>query len=840
MLRLLSMLAVLVLLIAGCGKGDPVQPGISGDAAQETAGMSLGESGSHHCLLGYWEISGDIERNSLEVVPIRGAALHVNIVKPVETTWPKSYLTLETVYPLGNNQYSVGVSLKHPYPENLHYCGFDVRGIFISTADTNFPASGARMALGDDVARMLTFDGYTRIFNPSEYPEGSPFPSLLKYTRGNLARGWHLTSTVNPYYAFARELPRRIFRPSYSETMNVTIQVPATMFHFGYALDASWAQYIPPITDPVAQFPPEANSPEAYRIEMRTGRELAPSLGSSTLLGVEVYDREGADTIGGVAVEAPELSTGLLQLAYIEPVGPDRYLFTTDLVNGLGAGYGEYNVLVRVADKVKDPNLGSLEAWDLGSVRIKRGWGRTYANDPEYVGDSTPDSYGAGLDVDSSGNMYIAGSFAHKADFDPGPEYDWHECPDLYSTHANLVRFDSRGGYLGGLSWGGDGGYQFVRAGGVGPDGSGNVYVTGTFNGLVDFDPGAGAVEVDAGQSTYAYLTKFTVDGSFQWVRTWGPVWPSDQRLEVSGNIYIVGQFNTVSDFNPDPSEEDWLSPVGLPDAYITCIDPTGDYVWARNWGTAEAKDVAVDGSGGVYVVGSFKDTVDFDPGDGVENRASNGARDIYVSKLDVAGNFKWVRTWGGSIDNTWYFYDGGEAVAVDSEGSIWVGGCFVGSADFDPGPGEFILTSVSAYSDAFLSKLDSAGEFVWAGNWGGDSGSSWGNVTCDVCAEPDGNVLVTGRTIGTCDFDPGPGIDEHTCAWYGSAFLSKFTSSGGYLWGRHWGGTGSGYGVASDNEGGISMCGEVRGLVDLDAGDGEDFWPTGSLLMHLPPDGNY
>jgi hypothetical protein len=62
-----------------------------------------------------------------------------------------------------------------------------------------------------------------------------------------------------------------------------------------------------------------------------------------------------------------------------------------------------------------------------------------------------------------------------------------------------------------------------------------------------------------------------------------------------------------------------------------------------RAWGGSDYDDgqsVAIDGSGNSYVTGRFKDTVDFDPGAGVENHTSNGAYDIFLSKFPADGNW--------------------------------------------------------------------------------------------------------------------------------------------------------------------------------------------------------
>src|SRR5438552_13354363 len=44
----------------------------------------------------------------------------------------------------------------------------------------------------------------------------------------------------------------------------------------------------------------------------------------------------------------------------------------------------------------------------------------------------------------------------------------------------------------------------------------------------------------------------------------------------------------------------------------------------------------------------SFYDTADFDPGPGTYNLTSAGSSDIFISKLDSAGNFTWAKRLGG------------------------------------------------------------------------------------------------------------------------------------------------------------------------------------------------
>jgi hypothetical protein len=89
------------------------------------------------------------------------------------------------------------------------------------------------------------------------------------------------------------------------------------------------------------------------------------------------------------------------------------------------------------------------------------------------------------------------------------------------------------------------------------------------------------------------------------------------------------------------------------------------DFGWARGMGGINLDaglSIAIGASGNVYTTGAFSDTVDFDPGTGVYNLTSAGGYDIFVSKLDVNGDFVWAKRMGGSGTS----YDSGEAIKMD------------------------------------------------------------------------------------------------------------------------------------------------------------------------------
>ena len=97
-----------------------------------------------------------------------------------------------------------------------------------------------------------------------------------------------------------------------------------------------------------------------------------------------------------------------------------------------------------------------------------------------------------------------------------------------------------------------------------------------------------------------------------------------------------------------------------------------------------------MDGAGNVYTTGWFGGTADFDPGAGTSNLTSVGSKDIFVSKLDSAGNFVYARQLGGTQPGDFRNIP----IAVDGSGNVYTTGPFTGTVDFDPGAGTSNLTS--------------------------------------------------------------------------------------------------------------------------------------------------
>lgn len=350
-------------------------------------------------------------------------------------------------------------------------------------------------------------------------------------------------------------------------------------------------------------------------------------------------------------------------------------------------------------------------------------------------------------------------------------------------------------------------------------DDSGNTYTTGVFYGTVDFDPGSGSSELTAAGSGDLFISKFDLNGNFIWAKRIGGIGHdigSSILVNNSGNVYITGYFKDIVDFDPGNGTVNLTSQAEA-DGFALKLDVNGNFIWAKRWGGFDNDDgisISLDASGNLYVIGSFWETVDFDPGSGTVNITSVGDSDAYLLKLDPNGNFVWVKTFGGLTTDF-----AAPFVLVDPFGNIYCTGHFTGTIDFNPGAATFNISSIGPDIDAFVLKLDPNGDFLWAKAMGGTNVESVTSISVDVS----GNVYMLGFFFGTSDLHPGTGVDNHTSAGSGDVFISKLDSNGDFVWAKRIGGTGldRGFSITTDQNGNVYATGSFSETADFDPGAG-------------------
>lgn len=377
------------------------------------------------------------------------------------------------------------------------------------------------------------------------------------------------------------------------------------------------------------------------------------------------------------------------------------------------------------------------------------------------------DENGNAIALDASGNIYITGMISTMADMDPGTS-TVNAITSSGSYDAFLEKLSSTGTFIWAKLMGGSGSDEGF---GITIDAAGNVYSVGSFTGTGDFNPGSGTSNLTSAGSGDAYVQKLDNTGAFVWAKSLGGA-GSDRGNSVavdgSGNVITTGYFEVISDFDPGIGVSN-LTTNGLKDIYISKLDASGNYTWAKQIGGAAddiGNSVAVDGSGNVYSTGEFSAIADFDPGAGTTSFTSAGLKDIYVSKLDGTGNFSWAKQMGTSSDES------GNAICFVSS-SVYTTGKFSGTVDFNPGTGTANLTSAGG-ADVFVQKLDATGNYLLSAAFGGSNSDE----AYSLFVDGSGNIHTTGVFEGTADCDPGSGTYTITSSGTSDNFVHKMDQS--------------------------------------------------------------
>ena len=133
-------------------------------------------------------------------------------------------------------------------------------------------------------------------------------------------------------------------------------------------------------------------------------------------------------------------------------------------------------------------------------------WARAFGN-------SSADNL-EGMELDDAGNVYVTGFFRGTLDLDPsGATFN---VTSLGDTDAYVCSLDVDGNFR----WGGAFlGTERLEGFGIAVDGNDSVYVTGRFQGSVDFDPSEAEATIASTGTTDIYITKLTTAGAFVWAR---------------------------------------------------------------------------------------------------------------------------------------------------------------------------------------------------------------------------------------------------------------------------------------------------------------------------------
>ncbi len=403
------------------------------------------------------------------------------------------------------------------------------------------------------------------------------------------------------------------------------------------------------------------------------------------------------------------------------------------------------------------------------------------------------DDYGLSLATDDNGDVYFTGIYTDSVDFDPSPTSTYK----LYSNSffykdAYIAKLDGAGNFIFAKSFGRAGASEACTS--LTLDKSFNIWVTGTFNGTIDFDPSSsGVFNIFADTYGDAFVLKLDKNGNFVWAGSLGKnnsVF-SDLGTSITSdqnkNVYITGNFAGSADFDPSPTTNFTLAS-GNYDVFVVKLDSLGTFKWAKKIGSpygwsdnaVKARDIVVDGAGNVYSTGHFQKTIDFDPSLSANylltSDINTNYTNVYISKLDNNGNFVWAKNIGGTLD------DIGSSIAFTNSGNVIVAGEFrSGPVDFDPSPSSSYTLSTNTFScNTFICELTPSGNFVGAKNINNIVYGSQ-NTSSSLFTAPNDVLYLSGKFNGTIDFDFSPSITYSLSSQslsYESGYYSKYCIS--------------------------------------------------------------
>jgi len=171
-------------------------------------------------------------------------------------------------------------------------------------------------------------------------------------------------------------------------------------------------------------------------------------------------------------------------------------------------------------------------------------------------------SSAADVALDSTGNIVVGGIYRGQVDFNPGRGITRLTSGGFESGGAYVTKLNSNGGLIWARSLDRDG-TSFNGVSGLAIGAGNSIFVTGSFDGTTDFDPGTSNVSRTTAGDSDGYLLNLTSAGNFGWVETFGGTQRdaiSGVSVDPSGTIHLAGFFSGTVDL-PGLGEEKLTSP---------------------------------------------------------------------------------------------------------------------------------------------------------------------------------------------------------------------------------------------------------------------------------------
>jgi len=401
---------------------------------------------------------------------------------------------------------------------------------------------------------------------------------------------------------------------------------------------------------------------------------------------------------------------------------------------------------------------------------------------------NAPTGYtGNGHDIALFGEyVYVAGTFAGTADFDPGPETS--ELTSFGGFDIFIQKLDTNGNFIWAKQFGGpqdDGGtivtspfngYPHTLGLSINTTEQGDLILAATFTDSIDCDPDPNSsFWLYGGQPemTACFVAKISEDGDLMWAKRTASAESNvySSAVDNGGNIYLAGNFSfwVPVDFNPSPMEEHYLTS-NIYDVFLQKLSPDGVLEWVIQYPSVNSNGVWVetDQTGSVVLISTFNDSIDLDPGSNeymVVDENPNGPA-TFISKLSTNGALVWggvIQSGGGGVR---------DPLAIDGTGKIYFTDVISQTTDVDFTADTTYVQAAFSSPTSFIAKYDPSGTLVWVRVM---------PDTWPLSLTVKENLWISGVNSDQVDFDPGPSVQPGS--GMNDSYVVSLDANGQFRW---------------------------------------------------------
>lgn len=489
-----------------------------------------------------------------------------------------------------------------------------------------------------------------------------------------------------------------------------------------------------------------------------------------------------------------------------------------------------------------------------------------------------------GMDVDSSGNVYLIGHNRYPLYYNP-EVHDEH----LYSYNG----FWNVSGFL--IKFNSDGEFEWVQKmdtdislipDDVEVSSNNHVFVSGRFKDNAFFSDSLSTDTLVSNGLEDGFIAKFTSNGIYEWGFSIGGN-GDDNGLRLATdnaeNVYVLAELEDTVDIDPSTNTYEVNNVTSFSSATgantIIKYDSSGNFIWGHlfqdiSTGSLGMRDIDVNSLGQLGVTGLYFDDsgqLDFEPGPGTANLPANNSYKGFVVVYDSSSTFLWGESIGGAnygaeelvFSNTDEIYSVGSVndvfngqpdaflskcganggvlftklidatdeilnmnVSLNQLSEPVVSAQFSDVVDLDPSINTYNISPILNNNQSLLAFYTTEGDFQFGYSLNDNEYYSAGPGLLDDYAnyietDNNGNIFARGVVEGPVDFDSSSGSAIMGDSYNGIVFISKYDSVANYQWGFTLESVTRDGRITTDLQGNCYISATSFGTTDLDPSGG-------------------